>query len=109
MVAGSVNKISSGFTIASSTANTRATITAVTILLFIISTPGNIAASTKTFTAVINILNKKFIRVFCFSIKNKQFYFRAYFFVFTLQLIRKNLQAVNIYLQVFLILLPKLF
>ena len=61
MVAGSVNKMSKGLTIASNTANTKATITAVTILLFTISTPGNMAASIKTFTVVMSILYKKFM------------------------------------------------
>jgi hypothetical protein len=61
IVAGNVNKISSGFTIASSTANTNATITAVKILLFTIAIPGKIAASIKTFTVVIRILYKKFM------------------------------------------------
>lgn len=56
IVAGRVNKMSKGFTIASNTANTNATITAVIILLFTISIPGNIAASIKTFTVVISIL-----------------------------------------------------
>lgn len=56
MVAGSVSRMSKGFITVSSTANTKATITAVKILLSAISTPGNMAASIKTFTAEINIL-----------------------------------------------------
>ncbi len=55
-VTGKVNKISKGFIIASNTASMSATITAVIILLLTISMPGNIAASIKTLTAVINIL-----------------------------------------------------
>ena len=59
MVAGNVNKMSKGFTIASRMASTNATINAVKILSIL--TPGKIEARMNTLTVVINIFSKNFI------------------------------------------------
>jgi len=79
IVAGNVSSTRIGFITASNIANTTATATAVKILLFTMATPGKMYARTKTFTVLIKIFNKNFI-------------------VVKLQLARKNLRPLNIFL-----------